>query len=117
MRAIARYRIVVCVESGAVWPVVFNGDSRMQLFVLSLALLLVTQQRPSTPRGQIQGTVLHVVSMEPVSGASVTVIRVNGATGEALRTAAVLNGNFTTGRSEEHTSELQSQSNLVCRLL
>src|SRR5688572_5320 len=97
MRAIARYRIVVCVESGAVWPVVFNGDSRMQLFVLSLALLLVTQQRPSTPRGQIQGTVLHVVSMEPVSGASVTVIRVNGATGEALRTAAVLNGNFTTG--------------------
>src|SRR2546430_6864174 len=25
--------------------------------------------------------------------------------------------NVTTGRSEEHTSELQSQSNLVCRLL
>src|SRR2546430_7627995 len=26
-------------------------------------------------------------------------------------------GNALTGRSEEHTSELQSQSNLVCRLL
>src|SRR2546430_13613367 len=26
-------------------------------------------------------------------------------------------GDDTTGRSEEHTSELQSQSNLVCRLL
>src|SRR2546430_12497046 len=29
---------------------------------------------------------------------------------------AVLSG-ISTGRSEEHTSELQSQSNLVCRLL
>jgi hypothetical protein len=35
--------------------------------------------------------------MEPISGASVTVFRVNGATGEAIRTAAALNGNFTTG--------------------
>src|SRR5205085_8192156 len=26
-------------------------------------------------------------------------------------------GNFSSARSEEHTSELQSQSNLVCRLL
>src|SRR2546430_9887264 len=30
---------------------------------------------------------------------------------------ANLNGAFVIGRSEEHTSELQSQSNLVCRLL
>jgi hypothetical protein len=35
--------------------------------------------------------------MEPISGANVTVIRVNGATGEAIRTAAALSGNFTTG--------------------
>src|SRR5688572_31116028 len=28
-----------------------------------------------------------------------------------------LRGSFTWSRSEEHTSELQSQSNLVCRLL
>src|SRR2546430_16078327 len=30
---------------------------------------------------------------------------------------AALTGRATTSRSEEHTSELQSQSNLVCRLL
>jgi len=69
----------------------------MKLSVLSLVLLLLTQQRPSVPRGQIEGTVLHVGSTEPVSGAIVTVIRVNGATGEAIRTAAALSGNFTTG--------------------
>src|SRR2546427_6542243 len=33
----------------------------------------------------------------------------------ALRDGGTANGNVT--RSEEHTSELQSQSNLVCRLL
>src|SRR2546430_1885727 len=31
--------------------------------------------------------------------------------------AAVMNGSANPLRSEEHTSELQSQSNLVCRLL
>src|SRR5262245_21164452 len=69
----------------------------MKLCVLSLMLLLLPQQRPSSTRGQIEGTVLHVGSTEPISGATVTVIRVNGATGEAVRTAASLNGNFTTG--------------------
>ena len=69
----------------------------MKLSVLSLALLLLTQQRPSTTRAQIEGTVLHVGSTEPISGASVTVIRVNGATGEPVRTTAALSGNFTTG--------------------
>src|SRR2546427_4530538 len=33
------------------------------------------------------------------------------------RAAAKLKNPHTVGRSEEHTSELQSQSNLVCRLL
>src|SRR2546430_7975867 len=33
------------------------------------------------------------------------------------RTIESFQGFFTTIRSEEHTSELQSQSNLVCRLL
>src|SRR5688572_1420379 len=69
----------------------------MKLSLLTLVLLVLAQQRPSTTRGQIEGTVLHVGSMEPISGASVTAIRVNGATGEAIRTAAALNGNFTTG--------------------
>src|SRR2546427_7925774 len=36
---------------------------------------------------------------------------------EALVTKAIHSGLILTDRSEEHTSELQSQSNLVCRLL
>src|SRR2546430_13439479 len=32
-------------------------------------------------------------------------------------TSRLTTGQLTTNRSEEHTSELQSQSNLVCRLL
>src|SRR5688572_31768380 len=40
---------------------------------------------------------------------------VGGALGVGL--ARFLTGSATSQRSEEHTSELQSQSNLVCRLL
>src|SRR2546430_6022679 len=37
--------------------------------------------------------------------------------GQAARPGGRLDGRHRAGRSEEHTSELQSQSNLVCRLL
>src|SRR2546430_13606936 len=37
--------------------------------------------------------------------------------GLVLLLALFLSGSLLTQRSEEHTSELQSQSNLVCRLL
>src|SRR2546427_9350361 len=37
--------------------------------------------------------------------------------GKRRHVSALVNVNSTIGRSEEHTSELQSQSNLVCRLL
>src|SRR5438270_9766922 len=40
-----------------------------------------------------------------------------GTLGVAFATAALLASHLLTARSEEHTSELQSQSNLVCRLL
>src|SRR2546430_5726286 len=36
---------------------------------------------------------------------------------EALYATPLTRGQILIGRSEEHTSELQSQSNLVCRLL
>src|SRR2546427_6660696 len=36
---------------------------------------------------------------------------------EVQRVGIERQGDFLAGRSEEHTSELQSQSNLVCRLL
>src|SRR2546427_2826985 len=63
---------------------------------------------------------------QPTAGAS-AVVTVSDAAPLAARaastncrTAAILaagNGASRVGRSEEHTSELQSQSNLVCRLL
>src|SRR2546430_9635915 len=48
--------------------------------------------------------------------------RIDEAIEAAERVGAFFHGNFRSGfvsdvRSEEHTSELQSQSNLVCRLL
>src|SRR2546430_9995132 len=45
--------------------------------------------------------------------------RASGVIAGALGPAIAPDGTIyvTTGRSEEHTSELQSQSNLVCRLL
>src|SRR2546430_11766038 len=43
--------------------------------------------------------------------------RVGGRIGEANRQTADRVSEVCSGRSEEHTSELQSQSNLVCRLL
>src|SRR2546427_4650192 len=39
------------------------------------------------------------------------------ATGSVNPVKTVQVGTYVSGRSEEHTSELQSQSNLVCRLL
>src|SRR5688572_32211600 len=42
--------------------------------------------------------------------------RLGGAVGTTRYTASAIR-TMTTSRSEEHTSELQSQSNLVCRLL
>src|SRR2546427_9047168 len=47
-----------------------------------------------------------------------TLFRSNSAAGRvAASTPTRARRPWTTGRSEEHTSELQSQSNLVCRLL
>src|SRR2546430_11269215 len=45
-------------------------------------------------------------------------IKANAITGEAIRTERPMSrAGARVSRSEEHTSELQSQSNLVCRLL
>src|SRR2546430_7717125 len=43
--------------------------------------------------------------------------KVDRVLGDPRVAAATLTGSEGAGRSEEHTSELQSQSNLVCRLL
>src|SRR3989475_7212808 len=43
--------------------------------------------------------------------------RLRNGRGHAVGRARLVGGSPRRGRSEEHTSELQSQSNLVCRLL
>jgi 5-hydroxyisourate hydrolase-like protein (transthyretin family) len=51
----------------------------------TLAFLLLVPQQPAPPAtGRIEGTVLRSETMEPVSGAKITVIRVNAVTGAAL---------------------------------
>src|SRR2546427_5836476 len=44
-------------------------------------------------------------------------VELHGAVERVARLVAERRGGRAAGRSEEHTSELQSQSNLVCRLL
>src|SRR2546430_8421771 len=44
-------------------------------------------------------------------------LKAHAATAVLISAGAYFGDAFTTTRSEEHTSELQSQSNLVCRLL
>src|SRR2546430_8416792 len=65
-------------------------------------------------RGEAAGAAaarLGLDTAEPASAPSVRLLRTHGTEEEVL--AALL----FEARSEEHTSELQSQSNLVCRLL
>src|SRR2546430_13631973 len=52
----------------------------------------------------------------PLLGSILIVLGANGVVFWALASGAS-DGAIGLGRSEEHTSELQSQSNLVCRLL
>ena len=62
----------------------------MKLSVLSLAVLFLAQQQPQTVRGRIEGSVLRENTTEPVSGARITLTRVNAA-GAAVPTAGTLN--------------------------
>jgi hypothetical protein len=63
----------------------------MKLSILAFAVLLFSQQQQQqVPRGRIEGTVLREGTTEPVSGAKITVIRVNAA-GTPVPTAGTIN--------------------------
>src|SRR6186997_2764679 len=64
----------------------------MKLSVLAFAVLLFSQQQQQqqVPRGRIEGTVLREGTTEPVSGAKITIIRVNAA-GTPVPTAGTIN--------------------------
>src|SRR2546427_6657597 len=83
----------------------FNDTATTEIYTLSLhdALPICNVGTPAMRQG---GS-----SSRSVAGAS----RRSASQRASMRTTASLASS--TGRSEEHTSELQSQSNLVCRLL
>src|SRR2546427_2913509 len=78
----------------------FNDTATTEIYTLSLHDALPICARHSGDQGQFPRSLRSVSSGKPeVVGAG------SGRPGDTVR------------RSEEHTSELQSQSNLVCRLL
>jgi hypothetical protein len=62
----------------------------MNLLLALAALLFQQQPQPQTVLGRIEGTVLRAGSTESVSGARVTVVRVNAATGAAVPLAGTI---------------------------
>src|SRR2546421_9325220 len=83
------------------------------VFLFGACLLLIglfAQASAQTNKGTIKGTVKDQ-SGAVIQNATVTVVNV--ATNEERTASTGDDGN----RSEEHTSELQSRSDLVCRLL
>src|SRR2546427_3000461 len=85
----------------------FNDTATTEIYTLSLhdALPICREQR--APRGERPGVRAPVeAGQQPGHGAT-------GREDQLERVQVPVRGE----RSEEHTSELQSQSNLVCRLL
>src|SRR5436190_22633658 len=82
----------------------FNDTATSEIYTLSLHDALPISSAPSTVRSI--GASVDVISRTPIASACWAVARLV-ATAQTCRPS----------RSEEHTSELQSHSDLVCRLL
>src|SRR2546427_13170449 len=99
-----------------------EGHMQRVGFLCVLIAMLSAPLAAQVPTGAIAGTVSDRVGAV-LPGAAVTVT--NKATGASRDVVTASDGTFSVpsllpgayDRSEEHTSELQSQSNLVCRLL
>src|SRR5688572_31311295 len=99
------------------------GQAAAFLLLMPFATLAAGQTAPATPqmnmanmdhRGALQGRVRNDAG---AAVADATVMAVNAENGAQFTATTDAQGGYSFGRSEEHTSELQSQSNLVCRLL
>src|SRR2546427_7312291 len=78
----------------------FNDTATTEIYTLSLHdALPISPGSASAPVSSTTGSIASARSTSTTPGCPATT------------------GSSTTRRSEEHTSELQSQSNLVCRLL
>src|SRR5690606_41590549 len=82
------------------------------------ALPILARRLPGNDRGLVEGPVLHSVLV-----IMTCMVVGTGLAGEAVQAGAALSAESVRRRgcpslrSEEHTSELQSRENLVCRLL
>src|SRR2546430_16728413 len=85
----------------------FNDTATTEIYTLSLHDALPISKSESGPPGQYTQTFPVTAICGHLCGLHITATT---AIPEAVLTGLAL-------RSEEHTSELQSQSNLVCRLL
>src|SRR5256886_9507056 len=93
-----------------------------RMWVGAIAFTAVDSVAPTTPvaeRVRARNTVFGGVKVAPSTGLPETGRRTTGGVGVAACASVppILNAHRLSPRSEEHTSELQSQSNLVCRLL
>src|SRR2546430_13281947 len=90
----------------------FNDTATTEIYTLSLHDALPISRRGSAAGPPSRGG--------GAAGAGLRVCRLGRVRGERASFPALARarrGGVRSGRSEEHTSELQSQSNLVCRLL
>src|SRR5688572_31399385 len=73
----------------------------------------------NTDANQVRVGVEYTIEDESIENEMINaVMKVYAPNGSLIRTTSIPSGFTAQGeRSEEHTSELQSQSNLVCRLL
>src|SRR5205085_3984259 len=100
-----------------------NATTTPQLYPLSLHDALPILTSPTCPRSRPSCTSLRArirpPSLPERPTASALPLPLSKVTSSVLmEPVTLLNGNGSAlARSEEHTSELQSQSNLVCRLL
>src|SRR5690606_40662839 len=97
---------------------IHNHFIRMQVVPCSILFpyttLFRSPESSATPtRRQARSKDSSTTSMAPLARTSCTA----GACGEASACATSRRALSTSVRSEEHTSELQSRENLVCRLL
>src|SRR2546430_6583478 len=79
------------------------------------------RDRRAAPERVLHGCRFHSVTVAMLRSAAMPAVRAQGSQCGVKRrpktSAAAARTRFVVTRSEEHTSELQSQSNLVCRLL
>src|SRR5262245_64333398 len=90
---------------------------RLSLLATCLIVLMTLPAEAARPvKGAVQGTTTAATGV--ARGAGQAGVGIARGTGTAVRgTARGLRCVVTLGRSEEHTSELQSLRHLVCRLL